>query len=393
MSKYNNKMSDSGKLLIGAAMIAAVSAIGQYGMDSDMNAAQATAKWNQKYPNHQAIYVERLSNLSLFSVHTENNHLFTDEAMEEVIDGNRLVFSNDRFVSLEKMSARDGLNPSSMRNNMRYDSLTFDDASKSSSDVSKGLEVETPSSMDETKALVQQLKDELKNTLKKKKPDSAKQPSEKETSSFQSNVEKVNTDNIEEDNQYVYYGGTRINKVQYDEHGQLLSGEERRANIQDIFQNVMTRAGSWTIPYEAENEKLKIIVFSDPTCPYCQRMHRDIDRLNEAGISVYYMLYPRALINGSQDKSAQAVLSMMNTFWCSETPQQTMDSIYNHEYVEVGGECFAKAQGRTDFPVQEHFLLARMFNLIATPLTVLSDGRILYGYGGYSKFIDRVGEF
>jgi len=49
------------------------------------------------------------------------------------------------------------------------------------------------------------------------------------------------------------------------------------------------------IVYKAiKPEKHVITVFTDPSCPYCHRLHEEIPKLNELGVTVQYALYARS---------------------------------------------------------------------------------------------------
>jgi glutaredoxin len=347
------------------------------------------SQWNLKFPDQQAVFVEEVPDLGLFKVHTSKGLFYTSPSLSAAITGDLWVPHEGKLVAVNGFLSTE----------LGTEIETAPDKANDQSDRKNALKPapDEVDSTNETREVLARLKEEISRSLQSPSspeddteiasaPDKAPNNQEPETT-----VKKVNTDDIREDKEFVYYSKSKLPKIQYDRFGQFLETNDRREKIKTIFNNTINKANSWTIPYIADNEKMKIIVFSDPTCPYCQRMHRDIDRLNESGISVYYLLYPRALSKGSESDSAKTVVSMMNTYWCSETPQKTMDKVYNREHVELKDQCFAESQGRTDLPVQEHFLLGRIFNLAATPLTIIDDGRLLYGYGGYNSFMERLG--
>ena len=56
-----------------------------------------------------------------------------------------------------------------------------------------------------------------------------------------------------------------------------------------------------TVFFAAEGEQKGLInVFTDIDCGYCQKLHQEIPRLNELGISVRYLAYPRAGVKNPQ---------------------------------------------------------------------------------------------
>ncbi len=56
------------------------------------------------------------------------------------------------------------------------------------------------------------------------------------------------------------------------------------------------------IVYKAENEKHVITVFTDITCGYCLKLHRELEDYLGEGITVRYLAYPR---NGLQNQTAE----------------------------------------------------------------------------------------
>lgn len=120
-----------------------------------------------------------------------------------------------------------------------------------------------------------------------------------------------------------------------------------------------------TIVYPARGETAHTItVFTDIDCPYCRKLHQEMGELNDRGITVRYMLYPRA---GVPSKSYDKAVSV----WCAEDRNAAMDD--------------AKAGRPTpkrdcDTPIAGHMSLAREVGLTGTPYTVTDTGRVVSGY-------------
>lgn len=49
--------------------------------------------------------------------------------------------------------------------------------------------------------------------------------------------------------------------------------------------------------------KHEIVVFTDPTCGYCQKLHGEIEELNKQGVTVKYAMFPRDGVESSNSKS------------------------------------------------------------------------------------------
>jgi len=115
-------------------------------------------------------------------------------------------------------------------------------------------------------------------------------------------------------------------------------------------------------PEEPSNRS--ITVFTDISCGYCRRLHAEIDNLLAEGVSVRYLLYPRAGMGSQGHKDLESV-------WCAENPQEAMTN--------------AKAGGRIEpmsceNPIEEHVALAERLGLRGTPLIYTDSGEKIPGY-------------
>ncbi len=108
-----------------------------------------------------------------------------------------------------------------------------------------------------------------------------------------------------------------------------------------------------------------VTVFTDIDCGYCQRMHREIDRLNELGIGVRYLFYPRGGPGSSSWDKADNV-------WCAGDRQDAMTR------AKAGESVDAEACGST--PVADHYALGQDVGIRGTPAVVSDRGVILGGY-------------
>jgi thiol:disulfide interchange protein DsbC len=119
------------------------------------------------------------------------------------------------------------------------------------------------------------------------------------------------------------------------------------------------------IVFSPEGEvKHTITTFTDIDCPYCRKMHREMDLLNRMGIKVRYMLFPRA---GPASKSYEKAVSV----WCAEDQQTAMTEAKAGATPELS-DC--------DNPIREHMVLGRRLGLRGTPYTITDTGRAIGGY-------------
>lgn len=120
--------------------------------------------------------------------------------------------------------------------------------------------------------------------------------------------------------------------------------------------------------------KYTITTFTDIDCPYCRKMHSEMDRLHAYGIRVRYLFYPRAGVGSESYKKAVAV-------WCAKDRQAAMTKAKLGETIEMK-DC--------DNPVKEHMALAISFGLLGTPLTITETGEKIAGYLPATKLLKKL---
>lgn len=106
-------------------------------------------------------------------------------------------------------------------------------------------------------------------------------------------------------------------------------------------------------------------MFTDTTCPYCRRLHEEVPRLNEMGIEVDYLAFPRGGMSSPGARELQRV-------WCADNPSEAMSAAKREEALEGNASC--------DNPVEEQYHLGMQLGVQGTPAIVLPDGRLVPGY-------------
>ncbi|WP_077528876.1 DsbC family protein [Vreelandella utahensis] len=133
----------------------------------------------------------------------------------------------------------------------------------------------------------------------------------------------------------------------------------RRETVAELDRSEMIRFGP-----EEDEIRADLYVFTDTTCGYCRKLHRDMEALNDLGIRVNYLAYPRG---GPGSKGAR----QLNAVWCSEDRRSAMTRAKQGESVS-SEQC--------DSPVQSHFRMGRTFGVSGTPALVTESGRMIRGY-------------
>lgn len=119
------------------------------------------------------------------------------------------------------------------------------------------------------------------------------------------------------------------------------------------------------IVYKAPEEKHSITVFTDISCGYCRKLHRELDDLLDAGITVKYLAFPRGGLQGS------GYTDLMNV-WCAKDQQEALTEAKSGADTKIVKGCSA--------PVAEHYQLGQSFGISGTPAIILEDGTMIPGY-------------
>jgi thiol:disulfide interchange protein DsbC len=146
--------------------------------------------------------------------------------------------------------------------------------------------------------------------------------------------------------------------------------EQRLADIEAVaLQN--------QIVFPASGEtKSHITVFTDVSCFYCQKLHKEVPELNRRGVEVRYLAYPRQGIGS-------AGFRQLATAWCAEDPQTTLTRMKNRESVDEN-VCAGN-------PVAAQFELGQAVGVRGTPAIVMPDGSMVPGYRSADDLVAALG--
>jgi thiol:disulfide interchange protein DsbC len=118
------------------------------------------------------------------------------------------------------------------------------------------------------------------------------------------------------------------------------------------------------IVFQAPKQKYVISVFTDIDCPYCRLMHSQIKKYLKRGITVRYLLFPRAGVGSESYVKAVSV-------WCAK----------NHSKAFTLAKAGLPVKQKTcKNPVRRHMLLGRLMNVTGTPSIIKEDGKMIPGY-------------
>jgi len=118
------------------------------------------------------------------------------------------------------------------------------------------------------------------------------------------------------------------------------------------------------IEYGPDDPRHTIYVFTDITCGFCQRLQADVDEINNKGIAIRFLAFPRS---GPGTESFR----QMESIWCAEDRHTALTDAM------IGiGVTEANCQN----PVHENFALGQAMGVRGTPAIYTLEGKYLAGY-------------
>jgi thiol:disulfide interchange protein DsbC len=132
------------------------------------------------------------------------------------------------------------------------------------------------------------------------------------------------------------------------------------------------------IVFRPEGEvKHTVTIFTDVDCGYCRQLHREIDKVNDLGIEVHYLFYPRTGRNTESWEKADKV-------WCASDRNTALTR------AKLGGEVPDASCAET--PVEAHFTLGQRVGVRGTPAVFSESGELLGGYLPPATLLERLDE-
>lgn len=140
--------------------------------------------------------------------------------------------------------------------------------------------------------------------------------------------------------------------------------DETENALKDMRLSGMQKFSDSAIVFKAENEKYVVDVFTDATCGYCRKLHREIAQYNELGITIRYLAFPRSGLTGENYDNTVSI-------WCAEDPNKAMN------LAKAGAQITAAS---CDNKVAEQYRFGQSVGVNGTPNIVLPDGSVVPGY-------------
>ncbi len=121
--------------------------------------------------------------------------------------------------------------------------------------------------------------------------------------------------------------------------------------------------------YPAKGERKAVLnVFTDTSCPYCKKLHKEVPQLQDAGIEVRYLPYPRGSSRGPGYQSLKQV-------WCADNKAEAMDIAKGLKPGSLpSGDCAEAGM------VDKGYALGNQVGVEGTPALFTESGQKISGY-------------
>lgn len=151
--------------------------------------------------------------------------------------------------------------------------------------------------------------------------------------------------------------------------GKLIETKTKR-NVTGERMEDLTRVDFSSLPLDQAvkvvrgNGSRKLVVFSDPDCPFCKRLEqRELAGITD--ITVYTFLYPLEQLHPDAAEKAKAI-------WCSaDRAKSWMDWVLKNQLVKGTTSC--------DTPLESLAQLGRKLGVTSTPTLIFADGKRMLG--------------
>jgi len=128
-------------------------------------------------------------------------------------------------------------------------------------------------------------------------------------------------------------------------------------------------------PKDDAKVRYTVTVLTDIDCGYCRKLHRNMAQMNDMGVRVRYLLYPRSGPGTpSWDKATKV--------WCSNDRQSALTAAKNDLAFE-SGKCETS-------PVMAQYEIGQNLGLRGTPAILTEGGDYIGGYLSPEQLVEQL---
>lgn len=151
----------------------------------------------------------------------------------------------------------------------------------------------------------------------------------------------------------------------------------------EAIQQISDKLSDFTIDFESQTgeEKRIITVFTDPTCPYCRRLHGDVERLQLMGYTVRYLLIPRDGMNSPV---------VPEITYASCFPEERSRELVNSMFSGNNLDTSNKPESCDKSVIERQLKLATSLGANNTPFIIDNTGGVTEGYSGIENMLEKL---
>nr|WP_324625908.1 DsbC family protein [Acinetobacter sp. MD2(2019)] len=144
---------------------------------------------------------------------------------------------------------------------------------------------------------------------------------------------------------------------------------KNKVNLTSEREQELTKIDVKTLPLQQAIKQVKgngkrvMYLFSDPDCPYCHALEKELQNVDN--VTIYLFLYPLTALHPNAEKVATQV-------WCAKAPYQTWEN-----YVLNGTQ--PKATKTCNTPIAKNLELGKKLAVDGTPTFFLKNGHRISG--------------
>lgn len=184
---------------------------------------------------------------------------------------------------------------------------------------------------------------------------------------------------------YQVNAGSTILYVTHDAHyafsGDLVDLQNGQTNVTEEIRKQARLKGlkelgqENMIIFSPKNPKYTVTVFTDVDCGYCRKMQSEMSKINDLGIAVRYLAFPRT---GPSTPTFEKMVSV----WCAKNKNEALNAAKSDKPV-ASNTC-------PNNSVMKDFQLGMQMGVSGTPTLIFEDGTMIPGYLPPDKLLEVI---
>lgn len=195
---------------------------------------------------------------------------------------------------------------------------------------------------------------------------------------YEVSISGAQTIYVSEDGKHFFSG-----ELYFSEPGRFVNATEME-RTQHRLEIMSTLDEEDMIVYKPDGEtKAVMTIFTDVTCGFCRKLHDQMAEMNELGIEVHYLAYPRSGIE--RDGNYTREYEETAKAWCAPVAERAAVLT-----ALKSGQAVDQEICENDV-VKEQYELGRTFGVTGTPAIILPNGNLLPGYRSAEEYARILG--